>query len=162
MNFKQLLNEGKYLVPLGAKCGYCKFHLKPRKLAENKNHIYNPGLLYACFCEKSRIWANSVRNIENLIKFYNGEIDKYRNGFCNDMYCGYLEGHSSKSNKMYLYPLENGADLDGKRYDRYGCEQHEENQEIYIDSFAFLDEGEEDKLIKLYFDYKEELNKFVT
>ena len=167
IKFKDLFAESKFLSEVSAQCGFCRQMLKIHSIQENEYHIYNVGLLYTCQCGKSRIWTNSIRNLDRFLDFLDGKPDRYRgenrytNGFCNDLYCGYLSEHKRGG---IVYVLQNGAELPGdpQRYDRYGCNLHEANQQIFVDRFKFHPENDEStkKLIEIFRPYRNELEKF--
>lgn len=85
----------------------------------------------------------------------NNKCDRYRNGFCNDMYCG----HCYK----YIYPLKNDVQIPGEwqRVDKYGCLKCPQNQDILIDGTKKDPEGEEStkKLIGYYQRHKDAVDR---
>jgi len=132
---------GKYLNNRAVLCGQCKEPLIAKGVAENTRHFYSLGQLYECRCGASKIWTNSIRDPEKLLSFLTGKEDSYRQGFCNDLFCGFCFGD--------VIPNFNGAFLGNdyrKAYDRMGCCKGEKwsdhNQALYADFGAFSPERE--------------------
>ena len=110
-------------------CEKCGGFLQIVDVVDNPNHFYNPGQLFTCKCGTSKLWANSVRYPESLIKWCDGkkmgeEIpfsqDPEAWGFCNDQFCAYCWGH--------WICLKNGYVFNGKYYDKFGCAKCKQNQ----------------------------------
>lgn len=157
----KLFIEGKFLNSSSAVCGHCDDLLNPISLEENPKHIYNKGTMFSCKCRKSKIWTNSIRNEDNLASFLKKQCDRYYNGFCNDLFCGYCF--------HYVQNLQSGINYKGKhpfysddypdireRADQYGCEKCQQNQNILVWRRKFDPEEEKstNKLIDFYRNFK--------
>jgi hypothetical protein len=135
------LNESKHMQNNSAACEHCKKSLKVVDIIIGR-HMFPIGQLFECVCKKSKVFTNTIRNIENLLEYIDGNRSSYYNGFCNDRKCGYCFN--------YLTPLLNGVDVSkdmelsthDTRADRYGCLKCPENQNILIVGQAFLPEGD--------------------
>jgi hypothetical protein len=134
--------ESKFQCANSSKCGHCSKSLYPSKVAINPEHIYPIGMLFVCFCAKSRMWTNSIRSVKNLTAFLTGETPRYMRGFCNDEFCGYCGKH--------IKPLENGVNFMGKNIDRYGCPWCPQNQAIMCNSWDKTPEDDTAWLVDWY------------
>lgn len=137
-------------------CEFCHGPLVATEIVINPKHIYDIGQMRKCKCGKSRVWTNSVRNETKLLAFFDGEADRYTNGFCNDKFCGYCFG--------YLYPLKNGVTAPWpaeNRMDRYGCTKgHNEN--ILMDCFQEGKENDTPPILAWYRAHQMELRKYAA
>lgn len=119
MNIKRLpLNSfirlvEKFQNSASMKCLVCKQPLEPEdKPVINNKHHFNYGIIYKCSCGKARVWCNSIRNPQNFIK----DPQSYREGFCNDLYCGYCFSTNIQAR------IKNGYTRGiGVSYDLLGC-----------------------------------------
>ena len=142
--YRNKIIVAKFMNNHSALCAHCMTHLEPRDIVENNRHHYIIGTIYSCSCGKSRVWTNSIRNEDALIKFFDGESERYYQGFCNDKFCGYC--FSS------LYPLQNGYQIPGimQNFDRWGCKKCEQNQNIAMDGFSEDRENETGNMMNWY------------
>lgn len=154
------LNEWKHMQNNSAACEHCKQSLKVVDVIIGK-HMFPVGQLFECSCKKSKVFTNTIRNIENLLEYIDGKRPNYSNGFCNDKKCGKCFA--------YITPLFNGVNVPKEmelsihdiRADRYGCLKCPENQNILIIGQAFLPEG--DKTSSQFIDfYTKHKNKIET
>lgn len=136
-------------------CGHCLTNLEPKEIIENNKHIYNIGTIYSCSCGKSRVWTNSIRNENDLIKFLEGKSDRYYQGFCNDKFCGYCFSN--------LYPLKTGYQIKGmeQSFDRWGCKYHKQNQNIAMDGWKEDRENETNNMMDWYNNNIEKIKSFM-
>jgi len=91
------------------------------ELIFNHQHLYPIGILYRCGlpCNKTKIWTNSIRGgqrgYQDLVDYLEGKTDRFRQGICNDLFCGKCFGPIICLKTGYEYPGEKqNADL-------YGC-----------------------------------------
>lgn len=130
----ELLNElgwgmgGKYMGGKGAMyCARCKGELTPNEMTENPNHIFKHGQLFACKCGDSKIWTNSLRDMDKFKQYLQGDADSYKTGFCCDLFCG----HCLQPNSMKW--MENDGNWNGiEKVDTIGCKSCPQNQDIKI------------------------------
>lgn len=111
--------EGTYF------CEKCTGFLQIVDVTYNPKHFFNPGQLFTCKCGTSRLWANSVRFPRELVDWCDGKEVPYSKdpeawGFCNDQFCPYCWGR--------WQCLKNGYMIQGKYYDKYGCDSCKQNQ----------------------------------
>jgi hypothetical protein len=149
----------KYLNNSSAICEHCRTFLRAESMINNPKHIYNPGQLLICSCRKSRIWTNSVRNLDSLLSYFRGKSNtwgevKYTHGFCNDKFCGYTFD--------FLYPLKNGIKVPGYNigFDRFGNPNVPDNQDIAINIRWEHQEGQTQNILEWYRARLSELEKF--
>ena len=113
-------------------CGYCKTPLKAVLVSINPEEK-TPGQLVKCTCGKSKIWTNRIRNTDNLLKFFAGQVPKYTNGFCNDKWCAYCfkwpASINCVANGIPKAILGHRRDLD-----KYACVNCDQNDLIYMDT----------------------------
>jgi hypothetical protein len=151
-SFKQYFNENKHVGENSCFCGYCKANLKVSDIVIGK-HMYPIGQLLLCGCKKSRIFTNTIRKVDNLIDYCEGNRKVYTNGFCNDKKCGYCFG--------YLNPITNGIDVPDMNFraDKYGCSKNcRDNQELLI--VGKLNLPEKDSTVNYFIEfYMKHLNK---
>lgn len=135
---------GKYLTYGAAACEHCRNDLVGVYVSENLRHIYHIGQYWFCNCKKSRIWTNSVRSEKRFLEYLLKKEDRYTNGFCNDMFCGYCYAP--------IYPLKNGVPpIHGRvQADLFGCKKCKDNQNIQIWWGDLLKEGKEEELVEWY------------
>lgn len=153
MNFRVWL-ESKYFNFEGATCGHCMTSMFPTgRIPHNPKHVWSHGQEFQCNCGKSKVWTNSIRNVQNLKSFFQGKCDRYYNGFCNDLFCGFCF--------EYIRPLENGVTIPSRyqRLDRYGCEKCAQNQNILVDGSRFDREGDTSRIMAFYQRNKDTLDK---
>jgi|SRR5581483_3747964 len=133
----------KYFVFPSMTCAKCENYLFPHyEPVINPKHMYKIGQLYSCRCEISKCWTNSVRNPKKLLDFFDGKEKDYYSGICNDIFCGYCY--------RPLYPLQNGYQYKGDRYDLYGCMKCKQNQNIIVDGRHKLRENGHQPIIDWY------------
>jgi hypothetical protein len=106
-------------------CELCNGSLYPLSITNNPNHHFNPGQLMECSCGKSKVWTNSIRFPEDLIKWCDGEEVPHHHdptvwGFCNDEYCPYCW--------RPFRCLKNSYKKNGTFFDLFGCESCQDNQ----------------------------------
>lgn len=104
----------KFINDHTSMCLHCHGYLKPVAVEKNPHHIYDIGTRFQCKCGKSRIWTNSIRGEKNLLKFFDGLLDYYHNGFCNDLFCGFTHKPIDVlKNGIQVKGVHKGADLIG-------------------------------------------------
>jgi hypothetical protein len=85
----KIIKLAKHILPNRTfKCGHCNGNLDVIDVTNNPKHFFNPGQLFSCFCQKSQIWANSIRNPKELVEYCDGgskDVEAF--GFCNDAFC---------------------------------------------------------------------------
>lgn len=118
-----LINANKFVGNRSLLCGHCGHDLKIAGVRENPKHIYKLGQFFICFCKKSCLWTNSIRNENNLSQFLDGKR-KFHSGFCNDLFC--------PNCWSYIQPLENGFKYENRSSDRFGCSNCPDNQQILL------------------------------
>lgn len=150
MDFK-LFVESKYLKYGSMVCIKCSNPLMATTIKVNPKHIYRLGQLFDCECGTARCWTNSVRNPQELLAHFETNAP-YRRGFCNDMFCPYCA--------KYLYPLKNGYEFEGKRWDLYGCQKCEQNRMVMGNDR--IPEGSELELVNWYKRHLNELKAGIT
>lgn len=161
MNFKKyLINEHKHLENNSAGCEHCNTNLKITNIIIG-DHMYPIGQLLECNCKKSKIFTNTIRNVERLLQYINKETAYYSNGFCNDKKCGYCFD--------YIMPLKNGIDvpsemqisIHNERADRCGCMKCKDNQNILLVGKGFLPEKSDTTkhFIDFYTKHKDRVEK---
>jgi hypothetical protein len=152
------LSESKHMQNNSAACEHCNKSLRIVDIIIGK-HMFPVGQLFECSCKKSKVFTNTIRNIENLLNYIEGNISNYYNGFCNDKKCGTCFN--------YLTPLLNGVDVPKEmelsihdtRADRYGCLKCPDNQNILLIGQAFLPEGDKtsNQFIDFYTKHKQKV-----
>jgi len=149
-SFKQYLNEWKHVGENSCFCGHCESNLKVSEVIIGK-HMYPIGQLLICGCKKSRIFTNTIRNVNSFIEYCEGEKHNYTNGFCNDKKCGYCFS--------YINPILNGVNILNFRADKYGCSKNcKDNQELLLVSKLNLPENDDTNNSFIDF-YKKNLEK---
>ena len=146
----KLIKIAKFVLPKSTyMCGNCSTLLNVVDVTENPKHFFNPGQLFSCSCNKSQVWANSVRRIDDLKDYCDGKetfIKTEQYGFCNDKFCPKCWNNLSVikngalllDNKMIereeLDGLDNLQELvDQKRLkgvDIHGCKSCQDNQSL--------------------------------
>jgi len=104
MNWYKL---AKHVSDQSHACVYCNQNLVPTDISKNPKHHYSWGINYTCNCQKSNIWTNSFRDIEELNHIIEGKpIESSLNGMCNDLFCPLCYSN--------IVPLKNGMMLDNQ------------------------------------------------
>ena len=155
MNWYGLIKQAKFINDHCAKCPKCRGYIEPVDIIVNPKHIYEIGQLFSCRCGQAKLWTNSIRDEANLIRFYNGEVDRYYQGFCNDRFAG--------DNFEYIYPLKNGYEMAGEiqRYDLMGTQDG--RVQIALNGFAADGKsGGADNLIEWYRPYQSKIESLLT
>lgn len=131
INFKQYLYEWKHVTNYSLGCEHCNKALKVVDIIKGK-WMYPIGQLYSCECNKSKIFTNTIRNVEKLLSYLNNETPNYSNGFCNDKRCGHCFGGISSFYTGVDVPenMEINKGTTYARADRYGCSKCKDNQNI--------------------------------
>jgi hypothetical protein len=113
----KLIKIAKFVLPNSTyTCGYCSSNLSITDVTNNPKHLYNPGQLFSCSCGKSQVWANSVREFNDLENYCDGKpVTGYNPevyGFCNDKYCPKCFGYFGPafSQKIVLDGVEISKD----------------------------------------------------
>ena len=151
----KIIKLAKHVLPNKTyKCGICNQWLDIIAVTNNPKHFFNPGQHYSCPCGESQIWTNSVRKLDDLEKYCDGEILKgfspEQYGFCNDKFCpkcwsgfsviknGQLRIDNKNVSQDDLFKLkEKGEDIQ-KLYDDdrlssvdvHGCQKCQDNQNL--------------------------------
>lgn len=153
MNWYKTAKFMNPMSPGSAVCGHCSTPLKPVGISVSDRHHFPIGQEWSCSCGKSKIWTNSIRDHEALIKHFE-EGTPYYQGICNDKRCGYTGD--------WIVPLENGVEVPwtNQRMDRYGS-RAEENQNIIMDISKELPENGDQPIIDWYRSRKDEIKRLM-
>jgi len=146
----KIIKIAKHILPNKTyTCGHCGGNLDVTKVTNNPKHYFNPGQHFDCQCKKSKVWANSVRRIEDLVNYCDNQKTKYdveKFGFCNDKFCpecwkplevlknGQLQLNGENISWEEIRSIENAQDLinEGKikNVDIHGCPTCHDNQNL--------------------------------
>jgi len=149
-----LLNEYKHIINNSFACEHCNKGLKFSEIIIGK-HMYPIGQLFVCDCQKSKIFTNTIRDVNNFLQYVEGNKSEYYNGFCNDKRCGncfnYIQTLRNGVSVPYKMEINKGSSF--SLADRFGCPKCPDNQNILKigGTPALLPEG--DKTNEYFIDF---------
>lgn len=137
-------------------CEFCNGWVSYVDLSRNDTNKYEIGQLFECECGESKIWTNAVRHEKNLVKFLEGKISEYSNGFCNDLF----HGESEQKMTVKVMTVQTG---DGG-YSRINDENKDADEKgILIDTNKnIIYQNNVEFFIKWYREHLDELKSFIT